>query len=169
MLGFISFSPTYPPATGRRPIYSITKGARCAPFVFGKNNRSGLGQGNAGLALILAAAILIGRFAFLVGLEEARVGRNEQSELRRMYSALCRGPQWALGTSVCPAPSISRRILGPDRRAAGGRHNGSTLCPTPAIGGFSPALCSPWLGVSLRRAQCELCELRRICFRYVGS
>ena len=43
-------------------------------------------------------------------------------------------------------PSGSRRILSRDRPAAGKRHNGSTLGPYPAIAGFSPALCSPWLG-----------------------
>ena len=47
---------------------------------------------------------------------------------------------------MCQVPSGARRILSPDRPAAGKRHNDSTLGPYPAIGGFSPALCSPWLG-----------------------
>ncbi|MCK7466907.1 MAG: hypothetical protein MZU91_01325 [Desulfosudis oleivorans] len=42
-------------------------------------------------------------------------------------------------------PSVSRRLLCPDRPAAGKRHNGSTLGPYPAIGGSSPALRYPWL------------------------
>jgi hypothetical protein len=59
-------------------------------------------------------------------------------------SAAALSKHWA--QSLCPVPSVSRRILSPDRPAAGKRHNGSTLGPYPAIGGFSPSLCSPWLG-----------------------
>ena len=43
-----------------------------------------------------------------------------------------------LAQSLCPVPSVSRRILCPDCPAAGKRHNDSTLGPYPAIGGFSP-------------------------------
>jgi hypothetical protein len=70
-------------------------------------------------------------------------------ELGELRSAAALSKHWA--QSLCPVSSVSRRILCPDRPAAGNRHNGSTLGPYPAIGGFSPSLCSPWLGASVSK------------------
>ena len=69
---------------------------------------------------------------------------GKEKLLSAFRSAAALSKHWA--QSLCPVSSVSRRILSPDRPAAGNRHNGSTLGPYPAIGGFSPSLCSPWLG-----------------------
>ena len=60
-LGIASLSPSY-------ASYLIL--SRCFPCFPWPGTRSGLGQGNADLALVLAATVLVGRFTDFVGFQE---------------------------------------------------------------------------------------------------
>jgi hypothetical protein len=64
----------------------------------------------------------------------------------------------------CPiCPRDSRRILCPDRPAAEKRHNGSTLGPYPAIGGFSPSLT---LSLARRETKVKLTDIQLSSIHY---